>query len=48
MTVRCDEKGLGIVAIEYNEADQEIGADYPYWLSPEEAEKVYDFTEQND
>lgn len=40
MTVRYDEKSLGIVAIEYNYANQEHGCDYPYWLSPEEIESV--------
>ena len=40
MTVKYDEKGLGIVAIEYNYAKQEYGDAYPYWLSPEEWESV--------
>lgn len=40
MTVRYDEKGLGIVAIEYNYAEQEFGDAYPYWLMPEEIESV--------
>ena len=40
MTVRYDEKGLGIVAIEYKYADQSYGDYYPYWLSPEEIESV--------
>lgn len=40
MTVRYDEKGLGIVAIDYNYADQEYGDAYPYWLLPEEFESV--------
>lgn len=40
MTVRYDEKGLGIVAIEYNYGDQSFGDAYPYWLMPEEWESV--------
>lgn len=43
MTVRYDEPGLGIVDIEFNSDRQEWGDDYPYWLSPTEAESiVYD------
>ena len=34
MTVRYDEKGLGIVVIEYSYADREFGYPYPYWLDP--------------
>lgn len=41
MTIRYDEKGLGIIAIDYNHADQSYGCHYPYWLSPEEADTVY-------
>ena len=40
MTVRYDEKGLGIVAIEYNHSQEEYGAPYPYWLTQEERESV--------
>ena len=35
-TIRYDEPGLGIVAIEY----QSYGDYYPYWLLPEEIESV--------
>ena len=34
MTIRYDEKGLGIVVIEYSPADREFGYPYPYWLDP--------------
>lgn len=34
MTVRYDEKGLGIVVIEYSHAEREFGYPYPYWLDP--------------
>ena len=40
MTVYYDEHGLGIVTFEFNPDDQKLGADYPCWLSPEEAESV--------
>ena len=40
MTVRYDEKGFGIVAIDFNYADQSYGDVYPYWLTIEQAESV--------
>ena len=40
MTVRYDEKGFGIVVINYNYSEQEFGDAYPYWLMPEEWESV--------
>lgn len=40
MTIRYDEKGIGIVAIDYNYSEQEFGDAYPYWLMPEEYESV--------
>lgn len=40
MTIRYDEKGLGIVVIDYNYSDQSFGDAYPYWLMPEEWESV--------
>ena len=40
MTVRWDEKGLGILCIEYEHDDTSLGGNYPYWLSPEEIECV--------
>ena len=40
MKVRYDEKGLGIVVIEYNSGNQEYGYAYPYWLMPEEYERI--------
>ncbi len=41
MTVRYDEKGLGIVSIDYDYDDQQLGVSYPYWLTPEEFDNVY-------
>lgn len=40
MTVRYDDKGLGIVAIDFNPSDASWGCDYPYWLSPWESDSV--------
>ena len=40
MTVRYDEKGLGIVVIEYDYSNEEYGSPHPYWLSPEEWDSV--------
>lgn len=40
MTVNYDEKGLGVVVIEYSYAMQEYGDPYPYWLSLKERESV--------
>ena len=40
MTIRYDEKGLGIVAIDYNYGDEEFGDYYPHWLLPEEYESI--------
>ena len=41
MTVRYDEPGVGIVAIDYNSANKEFGYDYPYWLSEDEFFSIY-------
>ena len=48
MTIKYDEKGLGIVAIEY--ADQSYSDYCPYWLLPDEIESVIfdEEREQND
>lgn len=48
MTVRYDEPGFGIVDIEFNSDQQEFGYDYPYWLSPTEAESVIYDNERED
>ena len=40
MTIRWDEKGLGILVIEYETDDRAVGAPHPYWLLPEEWESV--------
>lgn len=40
MVVRYDEKGLGIVSIDFDYANEELGGALPRWLSPEEEESV--------
>ena len=40
MTIRYDEKGLGIVVIEYDSDDLNLCTHYPYWLSSTEIESV--------
>lgn len=40
MAIRYDDKGLGIVVIDYNNADRKFGTSYPYWLEPEEYESI--------
>lgn len=40
MTVKYDEKGLGIVVIDYNYAELKFGDAYPYWLMPNELESI--------
>ena len=47
MTVRWDEKGLGILCIDYEYDDQSMGASYPMWLSCEEQDMVYFAREEN-
>lgn len=41
MTVRYDEKGLGIVCIDYDYADRTYGRPYPYWLDADDLDKYY-------
>lgn len=40
MTVRNEDKGLGIVSIDFETDKREYGGVYPYWLEPEEFESV--------
>ena len=47
MTVRYDEKGLGIVCIDFNESDQSLGCAYPYWLFPEQIENLDDSNDED-
>lgn len=48
MTIKYDEKGLGIVSIQYESDNQSLGAHYPYWLSPTEIESVVFDKERTD
>lgn len=48
MTVRYDDRELGIVVIDYNYRDREFGDAYPYWLMPEEWESVYFDRQENE
>ena len=48
MTVKYDDKDLGVVCIEFGPAQEELGCDYPRWLSPEEFESVVWDEEEND
>ena len=49
MTVRWEEKGAGIVAIDYNYGNEEFGDYYPRWLLPEEWESIcFDRRERNE
>lgn len=47
MTVRYDEPGLGIVCIDFENADENIGCAFPYWLTPEQWESVAFDNEDN-
>lgn len=47
MTVRWDEKGLGILVIDYETDDEELGAPYPTWLTPTEWESIIWDDERN-
>lgn len=40
MTIRYDDKGLGIVVINFNPDNIDFGDRLPYWLLPEEAESI--------
>ena len=40
MTVKYDDKELGVLCIEFGPADESLGCDYPRWLSPKEFESV--------
>ena len=48
MTVRYDDRGLGIVVIDYSYGDREFGDVYPYWLMPEEWDSIYFDRQENE
>jgi len=43
LTIRFDEKGLGILSIEFNPDDVILGYAEPHWLTLDEWELVTDF-----
>ena len=47
MTVRYDEKNLGIVCIDYEHGNQQYGCPYPYWLYPQHAEAIESLKESD-
>lgn len=40
MTIKYDEPGLGIVWIQYDDADEAMGGYYPAWLLPDEYNSI--------
>lgn len=40
MTIKYDEPGLGIVWIQYDDANEEMGSYYPAWLLPDEFNSI--------
>lgn len=42
LTIKYDSKEFGIVVISYDYANEEFGGAMPYWLLPEEIEKITD------
>ena len=40
MVIRYDEPGLGIICVDFESSDETLGAPWPYWLTPLEAESV--------
>ena len=40
MTIKYDEPGLGIVWIQYDDADEAMGSYYPTWLLPGEYDSI--------
>ena len=43
--IKYDEPGLGIICIDFNYADEDFGCPYPYWLTPEESDHLYQIVE---
>lgn len=48
MTVRYDDKGLGIVSIDFNYDNLEYGGNYPFWLTADEYEEHFLDSQEND
>lgn len=47
MTVRYDEPGLGIVVIDFDSSDRNLGGVYPYWLTAGQWESVAFYEDDN-
>lgn len=48
MVIKYDEPGLGIIRIDFESADESLGAPWPYWLTTDQAEHLlYEYSETN-
>ena len=48
VVVNYEEKGFGIIRIDYESSDKSLGGKYPFWLSPDEEEFLYDNYEEEE
>ena len=49
MVIKYDEPGLGIIRIDFESADESLGAPWPYWLTTDQAEHLlYEYSETNE
>lgn len=48
VVVNYEEKGLGIIRIDYESSDKSLGGKYPFWLSPDEEEFLYNNYEEEE
>lgn len=49
MVIKYDEPGLGIIRIDFESADESLGAPWPYWLTIDQAEHLlYEYSEANE
>lgn len=49
MVIKYDEPGLGIIRIDFESADESLGAPWPYWLTTDLAEHIlYEYSEANE
>lgn len=47
-TARADEPGLGVYALDYDYADEEMGSPMPFWLTPEQMDRLDSLEEGDD
>lgn len=45
MTIKYDDKGMGIVVINYEYADESFGCPVPRWLTPDDEELLVNMKE---